>query len=200
MDDRAESIDTAAARRGADGAVVVVVGSPAMGTEMRAYELWPDTGLAVLRPVARPVPTLGEGEVLVRVTARSINFTDLTRVRSFDLAAKTGHRGPAQPVTGGGLIPLSDNAGEVVAVGPDVTLFTAGDRVVANHFQDWHAGAVTRQNEVPQSVPGMPRPRIDPTYSSRYGPSIQVFCDEPVGPIRPQQTHRCTDRRLDTET
>jgi NADPH:quinone reductase-like Zn-dependent oxidoreductase len=109
-------------------------------SSMIGYELWPDTGLSVLRRVERPVPEPGPGEVLVRVHARSLNFTDLTRVRAFDLGAGTGPGHPPGPLGRGGLIPLSDNAGEVVAVGADVELLRVGDRVVSNHVQAWVDG------------------------------------------------------------
>ena len=38
------------------------------------------------------------------------------------------------------LIPLSDGAGEVIAVGPGVTRVKAGDRVAAIFMQDWLEG------------------------------------------------------------
>ena len=43
------------------------------------------------------------------------------------------------------LIPLSDGAGEVVAVGEGVGRFRPGDRVVGNFFQEWLAGEPTQQ-------------------------------------------------------
>src|ERR1700733_5494907 len=41
-------------------------------------------------------------------------------------------------------IPLSDGAGEVVAAGPGVTRFKAGDRVAGTFFQTWVDGPRTR--------------------------------------------------------
>ncbi|MCU0989994.1 MAG: NAD(P)-dependent alcohol dehydrogenase [Xanthomonadales bacterium] len=82
----------------------------------------------VLREVPRP--TVGPGDVLVRVRAVSLNRRDLNILqRDYD---------PEYTVAGG--IPLSDGAGEVVAVGPDVTRFRVGDRVAGIFFEKWIAG------------------------------------------------------------
>lgn len=77
----------------------------------------------------RPDPTPGLGEVLVRVRACSLNYRDLliTKGRYF------GH--PKKDC-----IPLSDGAGDVLAVGKDVSDFKVGDRVVATFFQNWRSG------------------------------------------------------------
>ena len=54
-------------------------------------------------------PRPGVREVLMRVRASSLNYCDLT-------VLKSGGRGPTKL----GVVPLSDDAGEVVAIG-DVT-------------------------------------------------------------------------------
>jgi NADPH:quinone reductase-like Zn-dependent oxidoreductase len=71
----------------------------------------------------------GAGEVLVRVRATSLNRRDLSILR--------GQYGRADY---SGRIPLSDGAGEVVAVGPGVTRWKAGDRVMATFFANWADG------------------------------------------------------------
>src|SRR5690349_20290065 len=43
-----------------------------------------------------------------------------------------------------GLVPLSDGAGEVVAVGEGALRFTPGDRVASLFFPRWIAGPITR--------------------------------------------------------
>ncbi|KAJ5611406.1 hypothetical protein N7510_008125 [Penicillium lagena] len=72
-----------------------------------------------LQLVDAPVPTLGENEVLVRIHAVSLNFRDLMILRGdypFPLHL---------PV-----VPCSDGAGEVVAIGSKVKLWAKGDRVI----------------------------------------------------------------------
>ena len=72
-------------------------------------------------------------EVAVRVHAVSLNRRDLMMV-----AGNYG-RGGTQPNS----VPLSDGAGEVIAVGAAVTRFKIGDRVAGIFFEDWLDGAPT---------------------------------------------------------
>lgn len=74
-------------------------------------------------------PAPGPGQVIVRVRAASLNFRDLL------LADNPGQRRP--------LVPLSDGAGEVTAVGASVTTVKPGDRVAGTFFQDWVSGPIT---------------------------------------------------------
>ena len=74
-----------------------------------------------IRLVERPDPMPGAGQVLVRMRAASLNFRD----QAITLGVYIG--GPLTRDT----IPLSDGAGDVVAVGAGVTRFAPGDRVVA---------------------------------------------------------------------
>ncbi len=77
-----------------------------------------------------PDPTPGPGEVLIAPKAWSINYRD------FAVAAGKYFGGPiTQPS-----IPLSDGAGEVLAVGEGVTDFAPGDRVQGSFFLDWLDG------------------------------------------------------------
>ena len=66
-------------------------------------------------------------QALIRLGAASLNFCDLLTLQD-----------PASNREG--LIPLSDGAGTVVAVGAGVTRWTAGDRVSANFFPTWQGG------------------------------------------------------------
>ncbi len=97
---------------------------------MRTWELR-GNGIETLALVERPTPQPGPGQVRVRIRATSLNYRDLM------VASGTYARGapPKRP-----LVPLSDGAGEVVAVGPGVSSVKPGDRVAGNFFQAWHAG------------------------------------------------------------
>lgn len=75
----------------------------------------------------RAQPVAGPGQLLVRVRASSLNFHDFAVVAGM-------------LPTADGRIPMSDGAGDVVAVGEGVTAFKPGDQVVSTFFPNWPAG------------------------------------------------------------
>lgn len=79
----------------------------------------------VLELIDVPIPTPGAGEVLVRVVASSVNMADVDYLLGRPSIARlgTGLRRPRNPRLG------LDVAGEVEAVGANVTHFGAGDEV-----------------------------------------------------------------------
>jgi NADPH:quinone reductase-like Zn-dependent oxidoreductase len=87
----------------------------------------------------RPDPVAGPGEILVRVKASSLNF--------HDLAVATGMIPNVD-----GRIPMSDGAGEVVALGAGVTQFQVGDTVLSVFFPNWQNGDPDLKNLI--GVPG----------------------------------------------
>lgn len=95
---------------------------------MWTYQV-PESGGRVVRR-ERPVPVPAAGEVLVRVTAVSLNARDLPIVR----------RRYSAPVPAG-RVPLSDGAGVVEAVGEGVSRFAVGDRVTSLFHPEWLYGA-----------------------------------------------------------
>jgi NADPH:quinone reductase-like Zn-dependent oxidoreductase len=96
---------------------------------MRAYAIEQFGDLKGLRIVDRPEPKITARQVLVRMHAASLNYRDLLVMRGqYDRNPQLGR------------IPLSDGAGEVVAVGSEVTRFKLGDRVASCFFQGWLAG------------------------------------------------------------
>jgi NADPH:quinone reductase-like Zn-dependent oxidoreductase len=101
---------------------------------MRAWEIQERFGLDALALVERPKPKPGPGQVVVRVRAASLNYRDLLTVE--------GSYNPRQPLP---LVPLSDGAGEVRAVGAGVTRVKEGARVAGNFAQAWISGAPSRE-------------------------------------------------------
>lgn len=101
---------------------------------MKAWRLEGSFGLENLKLVDLPDPEPGPTEVVVRVTASSLNFRDLLMVRGF--------YNPKQPLP---LIPLSDGVGVVEAVGDRVTRVAAGDRVAAIFAQKWISYPATKE-------------------------------------------------------
>jgi NADPH:quinone reductase-like Zn-dependent oxidoreductase len=94
----------------------------------------------------RPVPEPCAGEVAVRMRAASLNYRDLLTVQG---------RGGAYKLP---LIPFSDGAGEVIAVGDGVTRAAVGDRVCPLFFQSWFDGgpsAVNRRLALGGTRPGV---------------------------------------------
>ncbi len=95
---------------------------------MKAWRI-PSFGLENLELATLPEPKPGRGEVLVKVHAVSLNYRDLMIV--------LGKYNPRMHLP---RIPCSDGAGEVVAVGEDVTRVAVGDRVAGIFMQNWLDG------------------------------------------------------------
>jgi NADPH:quinone reductase-like Zn-dependent oxidoreductase len=101
---------------------------------MRVIELTGAFGLDHLALAERAEPLPGPGEVRVRLRAASLNYRDLMMVR--------GEYNPRQPLP---LIPCSDGAGEIDAIGEGVTGWKQGDPVVVLFAQGWLAGGPERE-------------------------------------------------------
>jgi NADPH:quinone reductase-like Zn-dependent oxidoreductase len=101
------------------------------GINVKAYEIQ-KFGLDGLVPADRPEPKPGANQVLIKMRAWSLNYRDLMTL--------TGRYNPRLKLP---QIPLSDGAGEVVAVGADVRRFKAGDRVANTFFEHWVSGEAT---------------------------------------------------------
>jgi alcohol dehydrogenase len=96
---------------------------------MKAYRFDSFANLDELRVREEADPRPQRGEVLVRVRAVSLNFRDIAILRG---------RYPRKAVPG--LIPTSDAAGEIVAVGEGVEAFAVGDRVMGAFHPRWFGG------------------------------------------------------------
>jgi NADPH:quinone reductase-like Zn-dependent oxidoreductase len=100
---------------------------------MKCFEVQ-EFGIDRLALVDRETPRPGPGEVLVRVTAASLNYRDYLVVQ-----------GTYNPKQKRPIVPLSDGAGVVEETGPGVTRFKKGDRVAACFMQKWIDGHVNRE-------------------------------------------------------
>jgi NADPH:quinone reductase-like Zn-dependent oxidoreductase len=97
---------------------------------MRSYHLERSgAGLAGLSIREHDRPTAGPGQVVVAVRATSLNYRELSVLRGeYVLPVKAD------------VVPVSDGAGEVVAVGQGVERLRTGDRVAATLFPRWLDG------------------------------------------------------------
>ena len=100
---------------------------------MKSYEI-NEFGIENLAVVERDEPQPQAGEVLVKFHAVSLNYRDLMMVK-----------GIYNPKLKTPLVPLSDGAGEVVAVGESVTKWKIGDKVCPIFMQGWTDGAIDFQ-------------------------------------------------------
>ena len=73
------------------------------------------------------IPAINEHQILVQIKASSLNY--------HDYAVVSGMWGPAED-----RIPMSDGAGEIVAIGSNVKNFKVGDHVVSTFFPHWDKG------------------------------------------------------------
>jgi NADPH:quinone reductase-like Zn-dependent oxidoreductase len=83
------------------------------------------------KSVERPIPAPGPRQVLVRVRAVSLNRGDIEMLA------------PSPGADFSGQVAASDAAGQVLAVGSEVTGFKPGERVSTLYFRDWVDGPMS---------------------------------------------------------
>ena len=88
--------------------------------EMTAIAITEPGGPEVLRPVRRPLPEPGHGEVLIEVAAAGVNRPDVMQ-----------RQGLYPPPPGASDLPGLEVSGRVVACGPGTQRYEAGDAVCA---------------------------------------------------------------------
>jgi len=96
---------------------------------VRSYHVTSGDGLGGLSLRSHEPRTPGIGEVAVAVHAVSLSFRELLVLRGQYVL-------PVKP----DVIPVSDGAGQVIAVGPGVRRVRPGDRVTATLFPQWRDG------------------------------------------------------------
>ncbi|WP_084396834.1 NADPH:quinone oxidoreductase family protein [Henriciella aquimarina] len=108
-----------------------------------------------------PVPSPGAGEILLKVRAGSLGFPDLLMTRG-----GYQHK-PDLPFTPGG-----DVAGEIVALGPDVSGFAVGDRVVTGGrggaFAEYAVYSASQVRKIPQGLGFAEAASVGSAYLTAY--------------------------------
>ena len=113
---------------------------------MRAWEIQGDWAIDNLVQVDRDRPAAAAGQVVLRMRAAAVNYRDLLMVQGMGGVRKLP------------LIPFSDGAGEVIAVGDGVSRVKIGDRVCPMFFQSWKDGrpdAYKRAKPLGGPLPGV---------------------------------------------
>jgi NADPH:quinone reductase-like Zn-dependent oxidoreductase len=103
---------------------------------MKVMEMRDAWGVEHIRSGTRPERAPGPGEVLIEMAAASVNYRDLVMTRR-----GYGSHSGALP-----LIPLSDGAGRVAAIGPGVHRVAPGDLVCPAFAQRWIGGALKEEH------------------------------------------------------
>lgn len=131
---------------------------------MRAIKLKAPGGLENLELVEIEAVEPECGEIRVRNHASSLNF--------HDYVVATG----LLPVDDG-RIPMSDGAGVVESVGPGVTQFQPGDRVMSCFFPQWDDGPA----DDPGKISGVPGDNIDGFAAETVTMPASTFTSMPDG-------------------
>ncbi len=101
--------------------------APRRADTVSAWEVERGGGIERLRHTTRTLPALGPRDVRLRIHAASLNARDLD-------VASSGE---------GRVVPASDGAGVIEAIGRDVTQWRVGDRVAASFYPRWIDGPPT---------------------------------------------------------
>lgn len=119
---------------------------------VRAMRIRKPASLANLETGTAEKRAPGPGEIQVRIRAASLNFRDGLVANGFFPVAD-------------GLIPLSDGAGEVTAIGSGVTEFKPGEAVVSTFHPAWLDGHMERSQL--NNSPGGPADGFASEFATR---------------------------------
>ncbi|EJD06311.1 NAD-binding protein [Fomitiporia mediterranea MF3/22] len=110
----------------------------------REFRLTKQTGIEALRLTQSSVPTIKDGEVLVKIHAVSLQYRDLIITNgTYPMGA------------GENIVPGSDCAGEVLSVGSNVKNFKPGDRVSANFALEHIHGDIESEEQRATGLGGL---------------------------------------------
>ena len=130
---------------------------------MRRVRLRAPGGLENLKLVEEDPPHPKPGEVLVRIRASSVNAHDHMVALGIIPSAD-------------GRVPMTDGAGEVIALGDGVDEFKVGDNVVSTFWMHWLSGDMT-----PATKRDIPGETVD-GYASEYAcMPAHAFTKAPAG-------------------
>ena len=131
---------------------------------MRSFRI--DGADSPLKLVDEPEPVAGPGEVVVDVKAATLNYRDLI--------VRDGRYGGEQRPD---LIPLSDGAGVISAVGAGVAADRIGERVAIGFMPDWVEGPFTTRKQAEGLGGGM----VDGVLTQRIAVAATAVVPMPPG-------------------
>jgi NADPH:quinone reductase and related Zn-dependent oxidoreductases len=97
---------------------------------MKSIQIKEGEGLGKIKIIEHEIPVPASGEIRVRWHATSLNYHDYMVAKGL-LPTEEGR------------VPMSDGAGEIDAVGADVSRWKKGDKVMSLFFPKWQHGAPT---------------------------------------------------------
>ncbi|UKZ94562.1 uncharacterized protein TrAFT101_009429 [Trichoderma asperellum] len=108
-----------------------------MASTQTVFRLNSRKNIVDLTKVEEEIPKAAAHEVLIKIHSVALNYRDIA-------IATSNYPFPVK----GNVIPVSDAAGEIVEIGPNVQGFTIGDLVIANFnpvhlygpMKDWNGG------------------------------------------------------------
>ena len=92
-------------------------------------------GISNLKLVEKPIPLPDPLEVLVKIHSVSLNFKDAETIEG--LFSSMSVRGA--------IVPCADAAGIILHVGPEVTKWKVGDRVLSVSYPEYLTGKITQE-------------------------------------------------------
>ncbi|RDW74457.1 zinc-dependent alcohol dehydrogenase family protein [Aspergillus mulundensis] len=125
---------------------------------MSSIQQWTTSlqGLDSLQFSEAPKPSAGPGEVLVKISAVSLNYRDY----EVCCGLYGHHKSVSQDKAS--LVPCSDMCGEIVEIGDGVTGWNKGDRVLSTFLPDHQTGQVVEK--MMASGLGLPQPGVLAEY------------------------------------